>query len=518
VKKHKEESRFCRKDIEVKGKQSIKTNRYRLLISVVIVLMLFSQIALHVFATSDSGTTQPNANNERVHQTSSLNMKSDSLEATESELDVDEFIELDEAEIDLALEEVVRNNEVVEHKIASLDDLYGKFEFPVDNQTIAKMLVASEFPQADFEDFDNFSSVSLSVPIELMDANDMHVFNAYNFTIAPSGVNGYIVVAIHSKAPLLKEIKTGITLPLEFSDSYYLSEGEFYFAKADNYTMLSGGSIPSDEFNELLMERKKSLYNFTEELLASIELDTVSMVNNIAYLTNVEKEDLMLEKSYNGQDSSAYGYGGINNITNYLKDRYGGTVSYSSGKMLSMNNFTMKDLGDGSICTLTSITRILKYYYDQGYTKIDSSRDSIFKKVKAKAKKYGFTEKSGTFPTKINNIVQDVLRDYGYKKSYSNGVYVWTFSGQVKKEIDANRPVIMNIARGYYGNHSVTVDGYKIYKTSKKILLATVTKTHNMIGVYDGWTSGQRYIDYEAFAYDLIHSGFGSFNTVIVKS
>lgn len=65
------------------------------------------------------------------------------------------------------------------------------------------------------------------------------------------------------------------------------------------------------------------------------------------------------------------------------------------------------------------------------------------------------------------------------------------------------------IAGGYYGNHTVTVCGYAKYDQSGI--------PHNMIQVYDGWTSSRRYIDYEAFANDLITSGFGSFNTIKMK-
>lgn len=40
-------------------------------------------------------------------------------------------------------------------------------------------------------------------------------------------------------------------------------------------------------------------------------------------------------------------------------------------------------------------------------------------------------------------------------------------------------------------------------------------------GIYmkrvDSWEVGYRYIDYNAFAYDLASSGFGSFNTAVVK-
>ena len=133
------------------------------------------------------------------------------------------------------------------------------------------------------------------------------------------------------------------------------------------------------------------------------------------------------------------------------------------------------------------------------------------------AKKYGYTSRDGISATKINNVVNDVLKDYGYSKSNCKGIYVWNFKNQVKKEIDNNRPVIMNIARGYYGNHTVTVCGYAIYKRSSKKSKISSNKTYNMIQVYDGWTTYKRFIDYSAFAYDLVTSGFGSFNTVTMK-
>ena len=41
--------------------------------------------------------------------------------------------------------------------------------------------------------------------------------------------------------------------------------------------------------------------------------------------------------------------------------------------------------------------------------------------------------------------------------------------------------------------------------------------TKEMIIISDGWEYGKRYIDYQAFAYDLATSGFGSFNTIIVN-
>ncbi|MFP3153434.1 hypothetical protein LQZ18_03210 [Lachnospiraceae bacterium ZAX-1] len=128
--------------------------------------------------------------------------------------------------------------------------------------------------------------------------------------------------------------------------------------------------------------------------------------------------------------------------------------------------------------------------------------------VKTFAQNYGYTDAIGTNPTQINNITADTLGCYGYT-STCKGIYVWTFNGQIKAEINADRPVIMNIARGYYGNHSVTVAGYSVYKTQGT--------NYPFIQIVDGWKNAYRYIDYNAFAYDLVTSGFGSFNTTIVK-
>lgn len=224
---------------------------------------------------------------------------------------------------------------------------------------------------------------------------------------------------------------------------------------------------------------------------------------------------MAMQKKYEGQD--AEGYGGISDPAKYLVDRYGGTVTLTSSKKLSMSSFICGDFEEKNNCTLVAITRILKYYNKKGYTKIPSGYKKIYSDVLKIAKGYGYSEESGTFPTKINNIIDDVLEDYDYPKSYSKAYYVWTFKSEVKNEIDNNRPVVMNILRGYYGNHSVTVCGYRIYKTKHKLPIGSYTRTHHLICVYDGWKRESRYIDYEAFAFDLISSGFGSFNTVIMK-
>ena len=217
-------------------------------------------------------------------------------------------------------------------------------------------------------------------------------------------------------------------------------------------------------------------------------------------------------KHYDGTDAEAYGYGGIVDPATYLKDRYGGTPQLSDkGKTLQVNAQTMKAISGKSAnnCTLVSITKLMIYWRDyRNKYHIPTANGTVYRDVETIAKKYGYTDSKGTNPTKINNIMNDIIRKYFYTPKTS-GIYVWTFNGQVKKEVDAGRPVTMNIARGYYGNHSVTVVGYKIYKVNGK--------TYPMIQVSDGWKASYRYIDYNAFAYDLMNSGFGSFNTMQIN-
>ncbi len=393
----------------------------------------------------------------------------------------------------------------VQPYISDIEEIYGDSILSLTDlkyEDIVKKIISIQF-NADSE------QIVLGKPINLLDANNEITYIGFNFNIDES--NGYITIATHSREALIKEIVENECLPEEFGDLYYLSSGEFYYENGGYYT-LDGTFIDETKFQNFLEDRKAQYYNLTLNILADIETETIAQLNNIIYIDNYDFESELLQKQYKGQSGS--GYGGIDDCSKYLKDRYGGTITKVSSKTLSMANFLQADFGDSNNCSLAAITRVLYYYSKNGYTKIDSSYNKIYAKVKKYGKKHGYTTKKGTSPTKINNIVNDVLKDYGYKKSKCKGIYVWTFKKQVKKEVDNKRPVIMNIARGYYGNHTVTVCGYAVYKRTKKTLGIKTTKTYNMIQVYDSWSNSKKYIDYNAFAFDFTTSGFGSFNTV----
>lgn len=443
-------------------------------------------------------------------------VKANSDQNTENEaIDNETYFQANEESLEEVL--VKYSKDVKKNKcITSLSEMYGDSISEEEIISIAKIKLCSYY-NIEIKDFKNINNIVLKDKSLLYDANDKNTYIGFNY-LTSNNKTGYITIATHTKTPLIREINNKRLLPKNLNKIYYLSEGEFYLKCNKGYKTLHGNILSTKKMQKLKAERLKSYYSFTKELLASIELDNVVILNNIIYLTKevYNINDITMQKKYDGQDGE--GYGGISDPAKYLADRYGGTVTLKISKILSMDSFICNNFEEDNNCTLVAITRILKYYNKKGYNKIPSDYKKIYSKVLKVAKNYGYSEKSGTFPTKINNIIDDVLDEYKYSKSYSKAYYIWSFSDEVKDEIDNNRPVVMNILRGYYGDHSVTVCGYKIYKTKHKLPIAgSYSKTHQMICVYDGWKKTVRYIDYEAFAFDLISSGFGSFNTVIMK-
>ncbi|MBE5958894.1 MAG: hypothetical protein E7254_08565 [Lachnospiraceae bacterium] len=215
-------------------------------------------------------------------------------------------------------------------------------------------------------------------------------------------------------------------------------------------------------------------------------------------------------KSYKGQDGTDYG--SIYDPEKYLEDRYNCKPKKIEENILDMDEFVCGDFEQNSNCSLVAITRILTYYAKHGYDNISDDYRVNYEKVLKNAKTHGFNEKKGTHFYKIDNIIREVFADYGYRKVAIKSRYIWGFKSEVKNEINANRPVIMNIAMGQYEDHTITVCGYVIYQEDN------TKKKHRMICVHDAWKRTVRYIDYEAFAYSFIKSGIGSFNLIRIKN
>lgn len=204
-------------------------------------------------------------------------------------------------------------------------------------------------------------------------------------------------------------------------------------------------------------------------------------------------------------------YGGITNISKYLMEQYGEKgVMVRRGRSCLMNHKSMEQIS-GRItrnCSVVAVTRVIDYYRQTMHLPgIPEDIGQIYKKVEEIATDFGYTDKRGTIPFFIAGITREAFKQYGIK-ARCRGIYVWSFEKHVVKEISAGRPIIMNIARGYYKDHTVVVAGYSIWRVGDRMI--------PILRVIDGWKSGIHYIDYEAFAKDISQSIFGSFNTTVI--
>lgn len=206
-------------------------------------------------------------------------------------------------------------------------------------------------------------------------------------------------------------------------------------------------------------------------------------------------------------------YGGITNISEYLQLQYGlrGSLAFM-GRPLVINADSMEAISGRRTrnCSVVAVTRVIDYYRSMKKLEgIPGDIRVIYKDVEEIAESYGYTDKNGTVPFFISGITKACLKKYGVKAK-CRGHYIFGFERHIKKEIDNGRPVIMNIARGYYRDHTIVVAGYSIWKVGDK--------SYPMLRVQDGWKNGFHYLDYEAFAKDISQSIFGSFNTTLINS
>lgn len=205
-------------------------------------------------------------------------------------------------------------------------------------------------------------------------------------------------------------------------------------------------------------------------------------------------------------------YGGIKNISRYLEEQYGMKgVLVRSGRAIAMNHESMEQISGRRTrnCSVVAVTRIIDYYKRKyNLEAIPEDIKATYKVVEEIAESYGYTDKIGTIPFFISGIAKEAFGKYGIK-TRCRGVYIWTFEKQVVREISEGRPVIMNIARGFYKDHTIVVTGYSVWRVGDRM--------YPMLRVIDGWRSGYHYLDYEAFARDISQSIFGSFNTILLK-
>ena len=141
-----------------------------------------------------------------------------------------------------------------------------------------------------------------------------------------------------------------------------------------------------------------------------------------------------------GQIPGKRGYGGIFEPYDYVNSKYGkGWEVTGSGTLEpDIGKFLMKDMESGANnCTLAAATRAFAYYRDNKEKTNIPDNKALYRDIKSIAEKYGYRDGGDTHFTKINNIINDTFKKYGYKGK-GKSIYAWDFKA-LKNEIDAGQ-------------------------------------------------------------------------------
>lgn len=272
-------------------------------------------------------------------------------------------------------------------------------------------------------------------------------------------------------------------------------------------------SLDWDVMGEQQLEKKlSSLSNELEVLQKSIKKHADCLIKVIDEYNkaqaSAQKDITGLEDSiivYDGQVLGFTDYGGIEDPLKYVNDRYdeGWTeIANPNSSISGMKNFTQNSLESGANnCTLASITRVMKYYSERGYSNIPTDINKIYEKVRQIGEKHGYDPKKTGLardlfvytPFEIDEMTKETWEAFGYTNATPDNKY-GVFVDQldvIKDNINNGDPVLLSIPGGDdYSGHTVTVLGYKEFQKEGE-------DSRFLIEVYDGWSQNVRYVDWD---------------------
>ncbi len=216
-----------------------------------------------------------------------------------------------------------------------------------------------------------------------------------------------------------------------------------------------------------------------------------------------------------------------------LQDGLGSLTAHRS--VADVPDFTMNYFTYGANnCVLTAVTRIVQTFVNRSTASGDlfflrPSERQIYASVQRLAEeKYNYSDEAGVpFPTDIDNLMNDALKEYGFLMySTGNRYFIDANFNVMKKIVDGNMPFLLNSSARYvstecadihvtgnptYPDHTVTVIGYQEYSTAAGPV--------NLIKVYDGWSGTPRYIDYDEFikGAKIFDSGLDGYSITVIK-
>lgn len=270
-----------------------------------------------------------------------------------------------------------------------------------------------------------------------------------------------------------------------------------------------------NKYDGFVYEYEGKFLSFENKFLSEDEL------NSISY-------------NYNGQESDARKFEGITNISSYLSDRYGGSWSLDSNKKISNYvDVVQNDYGfyEGN-CTLSAfygIFRHLNNYKNMGLSNDNTSYSYngktknipiIYEKLYNKACNYSYSHENGsnawtsTTMARWGNEAINELKKCSWWQSYCYMYITWSFSSEVKSNIDLGYPVMWNQANGKYGGHSMVVKGYEIWSKTTGWWIFKYTETKRFLAINNNWNRNYtNYLDFDS--YSSLFDG-GTFGTFVV--
>lgn len=181
----------------------------------------------------------------------------------------------------------------------------------------------------------------------------------------------------------------------------------------------------------------------------------------------------------------------------YIADRYGAGWTLAMDRQISRHGepLLMDDFRPGvGCCSITALTYVLDFHQRKNPQIVfPGTIESLFTTIEREAAHHGYSLSRGRMnPLRIGSVVRAVWRNLGYT-AHSRSILL-VGRKVLMDEIDQDRPLLMNIAFGYYRRHTVTLVGYQVWQ--KKI--GSKIRERVFLKVLDGWTRAERFIDLAA--------------------
>lgn len=191
----------------------------------------------------------------------------------------------------------------------------------------------------------------------------------------------------------------------------------------------------------------------------------------------------------------------------YLASRYGGNWQMTETATLpgSFEALLMDDYRPGiGCCTLTALTAIFHYHQLRAAGKATAEDPlALFSQIESQAVQHGYSLTRGRVnPLRMDGLVRSIWRSQGHI-GVTKSVY-WPSQKLIIRELQAGRPMLLNIAFGPYHRHTVTLTGFETWQTTDR----PRPQNRLLLQVADGWSREYRWIDYTAMA----KPGSGSFS------